>query len=685
MYSHFKGACSVAALMLSMPAVAATATTDDVETIIVTAKRGEGEPPVIAENRERLARTPGAVALVAVEAYEDRTAQGFADMLRDVPGVIAQKRYGEESRLSIRGSGIGQSYHQRGVMFAQDGVPFADADGFSDFQKIDPLAARYIEVYKGGNALRFGGAQLGGAINLVTPTGHTAQSNYMLRLEGGSFDTLRGGAAVAKVMGDFDVYVSVNALQSDGFREWAEQDQIRATVNMGYSFGEDREIRLIAYGADIDQNVPGSLDLTTALEAPETSTDAVKNGKWARDQQLGRLSLQTRWRFSESLLFEGGLYATTTDLHHPIPIVIDQQSDTQGAFGRFDWAGEVAGHKTDIFWGVSYRQGQLDQQLYGNIGGESGFQFGDSRHKATGLDVFAEARFFATDTLALVAGASYGRATRDYDNHLAPANDAEKTFDWFAPRVGLLWENEDGTQVYANVTRSVEPPHFGALVQAPYPGFVLNKPQEAISAEVGTRGRADNLIWDITLYQAWLQHELLSFANTFGLPSAVAGADDTVHRGIEAAFDWQIVEEGFMGGGLTARLGYTYSDFKFRDDATYGDNRLPVVPKHQIQIGLRYENTAGFFLSPNVEWRPGDTFVDYANTMKAPGYAVLSVNAGFEVREGVTLFIDARNLTDKAYVPEFGAINDASAAGANLAVFYPGEGRAIYGGITYRF
>ena len=37
---------------------------------------------------------------------------------------------------------IREFFHQRGVLFAQDGVPFADADGFSDFQGVDPLSAR---------------------------------------------------------------------------------------------------------------------------------------------------------------------------------------------------------------------------------------------------------------------------------------------------------------------------------------------------------------------------------------------------------------------------------------------------------------------------------------------------------------------------------------------------------------
>ncbi|MET0545552.1 MAG: TonB-dependent receptor [Caulobacterales bacterium] len=656
-----------------------------VDTVIVTATRNPDDPPIVSEARERLSRTPGAVAVIANETYEDRTAQGLSDVLRDVPGVLAEKRYGEESRLSIRGSGIGQSYHQRGVMFAQDGVPFADADGFSDFQKIDPLGARYVEVYKGGNALRFGGAQLGGAINLITPTGRTAESDNMARLEGGSFGTARAAAQVARTSGDWDVFASASGLTSDGYRQQSEQKQARGSINLGYSFGEDREVRLIAYGADINQDVPGALTLSQALSNPKQGGANVVANDWARDQQIGRVSLQTRWRFQDGLVFEGGVYATKTDLHHPISIVIDQQSDNQGAFGRFDWSGEIGGHAADLYWGASYRQGAVDQQLYSNAGGANGFQFGDARQKASGLDVFAEGRYFVLPHLALVAGGSYGRATRDYTNYLNAANNASRDYDWFAPRFGALWQFDSRAQLYANVTRSVEPPHYGALVQSPAPGFVPVDAQKAWTGEVGARGRSGAFIWDVTLYRAHIRNELLTFNNVYGLPSAFANADKTIHQGIEAALDWRITEDGFLGGGLSLKQSYTYSDFKFDGDAAYGDNRLPVAPEHQYQAALRYDHPAGVFIAPSVEWRPKSVYVDYANTQKAPDFALLSLNAGWTVTQSATLFLDARNLTDKKYVAEFGAVTNASSPGVNNAVFYPGEGRAIFGGVSLRF
>jgi iron complex outermembrane receptor protein len=49
---------------------------------------------------------------------------------------------------------------------------------------------------------------------------------------------------------------------------------------------------------------------------------------------------------------------------------------------------------------------------------------------------------------------------------------------------------------------------------------------------------------------------------------------------------------------------------------------------------------------------------------------------------GVTLFVDARNLTDNHYVADIAA---AVSATASSAIFHPGEGRTLMGGVRARF
>ncbi|VVT14852.1 TonB-dependent receptor [Sphingomonas sp. EC-HK361] len=680
---------TLAALLASGTAVPA-ATTDDAQQsrapdIIVTAKPDPEDPPVVAQARARLARTPGSVSVVAAETYEDRAVVGLPDLLRDVPGVLSNKRYGEESRLSIRGSGLDQSFHQRGVLLAQDGVPFADADGFSDFQKVDPLGARFIEVYKGGNALRFGGAQLGGAVNLVTPNGRTAESPFLFRAEAGAFETYRVAAAGSGTAGRFDYYAGINSYHSQGYRQQEAQDQIRGTLNLGYSLGDDSEVRVIAYAADIEQQVPGTLTLAQALTNPRMAGAGAVAGRQARNQTVERVSLQTRLRLSDGLVFEGGVYGTQTDLYHPVGIVITQDTDTQGAFGRFDLTGTIAGHKADLFFGAYYRQGGTGQGLFTNSGGNPGVRIGNTKQDATGLDVFGEGRFFLTDSFALVAGGSWGRATRDYANRLS-AKQADADFTWFAPRAGVLFEKGD-VQVYGNITRSVEPPHFGALAQVNTTGSVFSPvdPQRAWTAEAGTRGRVGAVTFDVTFYRAWVRGELLSFLAAANLPSTVFNAGDTLHQGVEASLDWRILSGA--RGSLRLRQTYAWSDFRFDGDRIYGDNRLPVAPEHQYRAALRYDAprsvAAGLFVEPSLDWRVKDVWVDYANTLKAPGYALLNLSAGLDLPHGVTLFADARNLTDTRYAAEFAAVTDARTA--TTAVFYPGEGQSVFGGVRFRF
>lgn len=676
------------ALLLAAVAPAAHAQTPPppveatLDTVIVTGQRNADDPAVVAEARARLSRTPGAVAVVSSESYEDRYALALSDTLRSVPGVFAQRRWGEEVRLSIRGSGIGQGPHLRGVLLAQDGVPFNAPDGFGDFQELDPLIARYTEVYKGGNALRFGGAALGGAINVLTPTGHDAPYRNLLRLEGGAFETRRLHAAIAREFGAWDLYAAGSWSGSEGFLDHQDADGKRVTVSVGREFGEDRRLRLIVQTNDLKQDISGGQTLAKALTNPRGPDAAVRGLDYGRDIASVRVTAQTRWRLSDGLVLEAGAYVSDKSLYHPVPVIVDNDYRAWGGFGRFDWTGEIGGLRADAFAGAYWRKGETDAQVFVNTGGgDPGPRIGSTLQDAAGLDVFAEVRLFVTDRLALIAGGSWGRAERDFGNRLAPANDATRDYEWFAPRIGLMWESDDGAQIYGNLTRSVEPPVFGALVQTPVPRFVDLEPQEAWTAEIGARGQRGPFRYDVAVYRAAIRGELLNFIVTPDIPASTFNAGDTVHQGVEAGLDWRLLDGG--PGRLTLRQTWTWSDFYFDGDSQYGDNQLPIIPGHAYRGELKFEHRDGWFVAPSVEWVPNDIWVDYANTMKYPGYAVLSLNAGVDMPNGVSLFADLRNLTDKRHVSNANAVTDATVA--PTSVFTPGEGRAAYVGVRLSF
>jgi iron complex outermembrane recepter protein len=687
----FKTFAAPGALLIALPLAGALAcpalASDDqqpttVDSVIVTARRNPDDPPVVAEARARLSRTPGAVSVVAAETYEDIYALTLSDTLRAVPGVFAQRRWGEEIRLSIRGSGIGQSLHLRGVLLAQDGVPINGPDGFGDFQELDPLIARYTEVYKGGNALRFGGAALGGAINVLTPTGYNARSENLLRLEAGSFETRRGHLAMARQHGDWDVYAAATWAGSDGFLDHQESDSRRLTVSAGRRFGDDREVRVIVQANDLDLDISGTQTLENALTNPRAPDPYVRSMNFGRDVKSVRLTTQTRWRLNEALVFEGGLYLADKQLFHPVPVVLDNHYRFWGGFGRLDWTGQIGGMRADAFAGAYFRTGDNDSAVFLNTGGGvPGFQIGSTLQAATGVDVFAEGRLFLTDRLAMIAGGSWGYADRDVDNRFAPANSAARDYDWFSPRIGVLWEEMDGSQIYANLTRSVEPPTFLELVQTPVPRFVDLDAQEAWTFEIGARGQRGPFRYDLAAYRARIEGELLNYVVIPNNPALSFNAEDTVHQGVEAGLDWLLMDGG--QGRLTLRQTWTWSDFFFDGDAVYGNNQLPIIPEHAYRAELKFEHPAGWFVAPSVEWTPQDVYVDYANTMKYPGYTTLSLNAGIDLPGGVSFFADLRNLADEKYVSNANAITDARVEATD--VFTPGEGRSAYVGVRLSF
>src|SRR5688572_1190341 len=190
--------------------------------------------PSISAARLQLEQVPGGTAIVDAETYKRGRATTLKDALDFAPGVYVQPRFGaEESRISIRGSGIQRTFHGRGIKLLLDDVPLNLADGSFDFQAIEPLAAQYVEVFRGANALEFGATTLGGAVNFVSATGYNSPL-AQARLTFGSFDTIQGQVAAAGVRGASDYYVSLSHSSQDGFRKHAQQNTQRFYANLGH-------------------------------------------------------------------------------------------------------------------------------------------------------------------------------------------------------------------------------------------------------------------------------------------------------------------------------------------------------------------------------------------------------------------------------------------------------------------
>jgi len=671
----FLRGASVLAFVMASGAAHADDAGDDRNTIIVNASLATA-----AATRE-VRKRPGGVDVVDAEAFADRLAVSLRDALAFSPGVYTQPRFGQEVRLSIRGSGISRGFHMRGLTLLQDGVPINLADDNGDFQELDPQVFDRIEIYRGANALRYGGSTLGGAINAVTPTGRTAP-RFELRIDGGSFSTIRSKAAAAFADENGDGYVALTADRSGGERQHSRRHAGRFNSNVGIRLTGAVETRFYATLSHIRQNLPGSLTLRQALSKPGLSLPANIAGDQERDVDSIRLQNRTTVDLGGGSLALGGFY-NAKKLFHPIFQVIDQKSEDRGLFAVLD----LTGPGWELTLGSQARFGEVDAQQFANVAGARGARTADMQQSAYTINSYGELRVTPVARLTLVAGGIYSVGERKIANRLVPARSGEADFGSFSPKVGLLFELAAAIQFYANASRSVEFPGYNELSQARpggLPGFTPVRSQRAWTLELGTRGRHGIAAWDISLYRAAMKGEMLQFAIGPTTPAATFNAGRTRHQGIEAGLDVRLLP------WLRIRQVYQFNDFRFRDDTQFGDNRLPVIPRHQYRAELRLGGDR-FSVTPNLEWVPQGAWIDYRNTKRAPGYALLGLRGDAQLRDGISLFAEARNITARkaigdisalvAYVPD----DRATAADEGSIALYPVERRAVYAGLRARF
>lgn len=658
-----------ALVTVSALALAATDVSADAEqpaTIIVTGNR-------LPEGAAEVKGRPGGTDLVSAEEFKDKAAISLRDALAFSPGVYAQPRFGQEVRLSIRGSGISRGFHMRGLTLLQDGIPINLADENGDFQELDPTVLDRLEVYRGANAFRFGGTTLGGAINGVTPTGRSSEG-LRIRADGGSFNTIRGLASFGLAGEELDGWVALNGDRSDGDREHARRSGLRFNGNLGWQPSADVQTRFYVGANRLRQELPGSLTYETVRTRPRSGSFF---GNQARDINSLRIQNRTTVTLGEVNL-EGGAFLNLKSLHHPIFQVVDQDSVDNGLFARAGW--ELG--RLQLLTGVTARFGAVDAQRFVNLNGKRGVRTFAADQKARTIDLYGEGRLAIGDGLTAIAGAVYTNGLRRQEQTLPTSVTGSATFDQLSPRFGLLWDPDERWQAYGNISRSHELPGFIELAQVA--AFVPLDAQRAWTGEVGARGKLGKVSLDVSLYRAKVREELLQFMVGADIPASTFNAGKTLHQGIEAGL------EAPLASWARLRSTYQFNDFRFINDQQYGDNRLPVIPKHLLRTEVRF-GPEKWGIAPSVEWVPTGAWADYANTFKAKGYALLGVSGSLALNRSTEFFADLRNLTGRKAAGDLSAVtryvfdNPLTSADESSAIFYPVERRSVFLGVRQRF
>ncbi|HBC19256.1 MAG TPA: TonB-dependent receptor [Alcanivorax sp.] len=677
-------------LLISVDAIAADDEANVLAPVTVegSAENAAAETPIELQREQAL--TPGAVTLVDTQTLNERNVVSIGDMLRYVPGIwTATGATGDATFLSSRGSNLdATNFDGNGVKLMIDGLPVTAADGNNHNSFIDPMAARYAAIARGANALTYGASTLGGAIDFISPTARN--TNNQISLSGGSHGTVQSRITGGVVAGDKDALVTVEQRSYDGYREHQEQQRGSVYANTGWQISDTVENRFYFSYTDNDQELAGSLTRAQFDEDPYQAGENNERGNFLKNVETWRVANRTRWQLSDTSNLVVGVSFEDQSLYHPIvenpffSLLIDNDQTTFGTTVRFDK--QMGNH--DLLLGLNYGQTWVKGGNYTHSGGIRDALTTKVDNKADNLEIFAMDRWHFAERWTLVYGAQAVTGSREVDNvnvSSGAQRNPNDTYESFNPRLGVIYQVADRSELFANVSKLYEAPTLYELEDEVQANNDTLDAMQGVVGEVGTRGVApfgqDNeWNWEVAVYYAQIEDEILSVDNPAAQgTSLVTNVEDTIHAGVEA----RVGASFALGDGrhrIEPLLSMTYNDFTFDNDPVYGDNQLPVAPVFFIKGEVMYRHANGFFAGPTFDI-VDDRFADFENSYEVDGYELVGLRTGV-TRDAWEVYLEGRNLTDEAYVANLTVRNDAN---INDALLQAGEPRSVFAGIRFDF
>ncbi|MHC5148376.1 TonB-dependent receptor family protein [Stenotrophomonas rhizophila] len=654
--------------------------------------------------RRALDRVAGAGNVVDLAEVGQGRVASTADVLAYQPGISAQSAGNEGVKVSIRGSGLNRApgAHASGLSVSLDGLPLTGPGG-TPYELLEPLWLSRVEVLRGANGFERGALALGGAINYITRSGRDTPG-LELHYEAGARGYQKRGISLGGVRDAVDYFIAYTDTEYDGYQQHAAGKGKGAVANLGWQLTPDLETRFFLRYRETDHETPGRLTRAQIRNDPRAANPA-NVAIDARRPQPGStwVGNTTTYTIDADSSLQAGL------VYHKYPMDLNeslyrQQLDYANLNGTLDYRRRHAlfGHDSVTTIGLRVTH-DLDANVretlrFSSNGYAAGTHTRDFEHYGTDSVLHIGNDLALSDTLHLQTGMALIHTRRDVQVTwpATPERLSERQWD-YAPRLGFTWQQTPQTQWFGNLSRSVEPAHPWSMIWGSNQYFTAGNGastgrqrapveldnQTATTLELGARGDSALGRWELTGYYARLNHELLT-VEVQPVPNlfiAESNASPTVHRGIEAGLDsalWQGVN-----GRLSLRQAYTFSDFRYRDDARFGSNRLPGLPRHYYQAELRYDHPSGFYAGLNTEYA-SKMFVDYANSMAADSHVIFGTRIGYDAPGGRwQAWAELRNLTDRHYAATVTPGYDD--AGKDVARSTPGDGRGVYAGVRWRF
>jgi vitamin B12 transporter len=612
-------------------------------------------------------RAGTAVTIVDRETIEMRQTAIAVEALRGVPGLSIARSgpIGAQTQLRMRGAEANQ------VLVLIDGVEANDLatdDAFS-FEHLTAFDIENIEVVRGPQSALWGSDALAGVINVVTrqPEQPFETEGY---LEGGSFDTINGGARLGLRSEDAWLAASASSLDLDGSnaaREGGEDDgyanttgNIAGRVRIAPGLSLDASLRHTDATAEFDGNdfVDGVL---VAVDA-DNESDIRQN--FAR---AGAELIMLDSRLTQALHYALAGTDTDTTSEDSFTGELANASTNGKKYGLYyraslrvdDGGDENPGDQLSV--AVDHEREEFRQRGEVSV-------FGDPNQDQT-----LHTTGYAIEYLAFLGRdwSLAASARHDDNSDFGDVNTWRATASWQLPA--------SATRLHGSFGTGQKAPTFFERYGFTPDTFVGNpdlEPETSKGWDAGIEQRwlGDRLLADLTYFRADLENEI----NGFFCPppdfvcTAVNEPGESERRGVEATLALELTD------AYAIEASYTYLDASqsnVQPDGTDPGATEVRRPRHAGSLvlsgawtGGRLRASAGAYYTGE---REDDAFLldpPFVTRVELDDYTLVNVAASFDVSDYLSVYGRIENALDEDYEDVFGYATPGIAAYAGVRV-----------------
>ena len=725
----------------SDPVTEATQDDEDVEGVVVTARRRE----------ESLQDVPIAVSAFSAERLERQGAQDITALQQITPNTTVQIARGSNTTLIAFIRGVGQQdplpAFEPGVGLYIDDVYVARPQG----AVLEIYDVQRIEVLRGPQGTLYGRNTIGGAIKYVTDKIGT-EPEFFARGRLGSYnqrDLILSGKA--PLGGGFGIGAALASLNRDGFgknlttgAEHYDRDVLAGRLSLEYQPTDDLFFRLGYERVDDDSNArhghreaPGLGLATVGGEVLSNRYDTRAGLGDANSVETQMTSFLAQWSLNDRITLKSITAHRTGDTRTNIdfdgtpgaaldvPATYDDEQLTQ----EFQLLYE--GDRIQGVIGAYYLDGEANNS-FDTILGIANLTVGSINNlTTTSFAVFADVSFDVTEQLAVSLG---GRFTRDEKtgrifraNFAAPGPDRRSPIlggtpraptllrtdytrsredEQFTPRISATYEFNPALTGYVSYSKGFKSGGFDPRGDAIFtPATVEGFDPETVDAyEAGLKG---------SLLDRRLNFALAAFASEYqdqqvtsqqpivspgvGVASFVDNVGQSTIRGFEAEASWRPNEAILINGAF----GYIDAQFEefLRFDPTATPPRLVDI-SHLVVFQNTPEYSAALSatitppipaemgvvqITPSISYRSRYSQFEFPNPLlDQAGYTLLDLTASYTTPSGrYRLGVEGRNLTDERY--RIGGYNFPGATFGNTIIGFYGPPRTFTASFEVRF